>query len=251
LVLEAIEPRRLYRQVADQIRGYVEVEGFPAGTRLPTERDLAERLNVSRPTIREALIALEVEGLVRIRVGSGIYVAEPAAAAGKDTRGEHDGPFELLRARVFIEGAVMEAAAPITEADHLAVLDEAIEAMARNTDDLGAIIRFDRAFHVGVAAILGNSVITGLVSDLFHRRMSPYYLRLAEHFETEASWQQTIAEHRAIRDALAAHDSAGAREALRRHLTASQERYSRSFGEAESETDERAEGQPRKAAGRS
>ena len=77
--LEAVEARRLYRQIADQLRGLIERGEYAAGSRLPTERDLAEQLKVSRPTVREALIALEVEGLVRIRVGSGIYVSEPAA----------------------------------------------------------------------------------------------------------------------------------------------------------------------------
>ena len=79
--LEAVEARRLYRQVADQLRALIDSGEYRVGSRLPTERDLAEQLKVSRPTVREALIALEVEGRVRIRVGSGIYVSEPAALA--------------------------------------------------------------------------------------------------------------------------------------------------------------------------
>src|SRR6185436_8232886 len=79
--LEAVEARRLYRQVADQLRALIDSGEYAVGSRLPTERDLAEQLKVSRPTVREALIALEVEGRVRIRVGSGIYVTEPADAA--------------------------------------------------------------------------------------------------------------------------------------------------------------------------
>ena len=79
--LEAVEARRLYRQVADQLRALIDGGEYPVGSRLPTERELAEQLRVSRPTVREALIALEVEGRVRIRVGSGIYVIEPTASA--------------------------------------------------------------------------------------------------------------------------------------------------------------------------
>ena len=75
----AIQPRRLYRQVADQIRTLIESGEFAVGERLPGERELAEKLGVSRPTIREALIALEVEGLVHIRMGSGIYVTRQRA----------------------------------------------------------------------------------------------------------------------------------------------------------------------------
>ena len=80
--LQAIAPRRLYRQIADQLRTLIERGEFPVGSRLPPERDLAVQLGVSRPSVREALIALEVEGRVEVRMGSGIYVrqAEPGNA---------------------------------------------------------------------------------------------------------------------------------------------------------------------------
>src|SRR3954471_350927 len=98
--LEAVEARRLYRQVADQLRALIDGGEYSVGSRLPTERELAEQLKVSRPTVREALIALEVEGRVRIRVGSGIYVIEPIAPVFPvPTAAIIEGPFELLRAR--------------------------------------------------------------------------------------------------------------------------------------------------------
>src|SRR5256885_16975202 len=98
LPLEAIEPRRLYRQIADQLRQLIEHGEYRVGSRLPTERELADMLGVSRPTVREALIALEVEGRVRIRVGSGIYVSalQPSEAFAAPTPIE--GPFEIGRA---------------------------------------------------------------------------------------------------------------------------------------------------------
>ena len=107
----------LYRQVADQIRTLIENGEFAVGERLPGERELAEKLGVSRPTIREALIALEVEGLVHIRMGSGIYVTrqqreKPALAPAEDL----EGPFELLRARSLIECAIAEEAAKVDDA---------------------------------------------------------------------------------------------------------------------------------------
>src|SRR3546814_16563839 len=77
---QPIEPRRLYRQIADQLRVLIQAGEFPVGARLPPERDLALKLGVSRPSVREALIALEVEGLVEVRMGSGIYVRSRAAA---------------------------------------------------------------------------------------------------------------------------------------------------------------------------
>src|SRR4051794_39006949 len=72
--LQAVESQRLYRQIAEQLRGLISGGEFPAGSRLPAERDLARQLGVSRPSVREALIALEVEGWIEVRVGSGVYV---------------------------------------------------------------------------------------------------------------------------------------------------------------------------------
>ena len=232
LALEAIEPRRLYRQVADQLRSYIDSGATPPGARLPTERELADRLNVSRPTIREALIALEVEGRIRIRVGSGIYVTEqPEMVAGLPA--EIDGPFEILRARAFIEGAIAaEAALSISQAD-IAKLDETIAAMERVRHPSDDAIALDRAFHVAIAGVLGNPVIVRTVGDLFDQRMTPYFGRLAAYFENEESWSEAIREHRAIRNAFVARDSMLARDALRRHLERSQERFSRSFGDGE------------------
>src|SRR5437879_13724670 len=104
----SIEPRRLYRQIADQIRGLIRSGEFPAGSRLPPERDLAKQLGVSRPSVREALIALEVEGLVEVRIGSGIYVLVGASNEEGDEVQAASGPFELLRARWGVGGEGVE-----------------------------------------------------------------------------------------------------------------------------------------------
>ena len=78
--IESVESRRLYRQIADQINRLIDSGEYPAGGRLPSERLLATQLSVSRPTLREALIALEVEGRVEIRGGAGVFVLERQAA---------------------------------------------------------------------------------------------------------------------------------------------------------------------------
>ena len=98
--VEAIVPRRLYRQVADQLRRLIDQGEFAVGDRLPTERELADQLGISRPTVREALIALEVEGRISIRVGSGIYVTQQRPSVVEPAARETaEGPFELRRAR--------------------------------------------------------------------------------------------------------------------------------------------------------
>lgn len=229
--LEAVEARRLYRQVADQLRALIDSGEYPVGSRLPTERDLAEQLKVSRPTVREALIALEVEGRVRIRVGSGIYVIEPAALAlSLPTSGLIEGPFELLRAREFIEGAIAEQAARVATSENIERIDASLAAMAKVEHPGEASMIHDRAFHVAVAGSLDNAVLVRVVGELFDQRLNPYFAKLAHYFENPESWRAALAEHQAIRDAIVARDPDAARIAMRDHLARSQERFAQSFG---------------------
>jgi DNA-binding FadR family transcriptional regulator len=229
--LEAVEARRLYRQVADQLRALIDSGEYGVGSRLPTERDLAEQLKVSRPTVREALIALEVEGRVRIRVGSGIYVSEPPALAPLlPATSEIEGPFELLRAREFLEGAIAEQAAKVATPEDIARIDASLEAMATVQHPGEASMVHDRAFHVAVAGCLDNAVLVRVVGELFDQRLNPYFAKLAHYFENPESWNTALAEHRAIRDAIAARDPDAARVAMREHLARSQARFAQNFG---------------------
>jgi DNA-binding FadR family transcriptional regulator len=244
--LEAVEARRLYRQVADQLRSLIDSGEYAVGSRLPTERELADQLKVSRPTVREALIALEVEGRVRIRVGSGIYVTEPADATPLPTA-VIEGPFELLRAREFLESAIAEQAARVATKDDIARIDAALVAM-ENVDHPGeASMVHDRAFHIAIAGCLGNAVLVRVVGELFDQRLNPYFAQLAHYFENPSTWRTALSEHRAVRDAIAARRPLSAHDAMRDHLAHSQERFAQNFG-AETAAGAPA---PRKRAGRS
>jgi DNA-binding FadR family transcriptional regulator len=228
--LEAVEARRLYRQVADQLRALIDSGEYRVGSRLPAERDLAEQLKVSRPTVREALIALEVEGRVRIRVGSGIYVEPAALAPLLPAAAEIEGPFELLRAREFIEGAIAEQAARVATPQDIARIDASLDAMANVQHPGEASMIHDRAFHVAVAGCVDNAVLVRVVGELFDQRLNPYFAKLAHYFENSQSWNAALAEHRAIRDAIFAHDPDAARVTMREHLARSQARFAQNFG---------------------
>src|SRR5258706_6073061 len=102
--IQVIETRRLYQQIADQLRELIERGEYPVGSRLPTERDLARMLGVSRPSVREALIALEVEGRVEVRMGSGVYVTEPPRGRRANVVGAlGEGSLEIMSARALVE----------------------------------------------------------------------------------------------------------------------------------------------------
>src|SRR4051794_12008318 len=111
LPLQAVEPRRLYRQIADQIAGLIANGEFAPGSRLPAERELAASLGVSRASVREAIISLEMGGHVEVRVGTGIFVAGKPANAAAPAGDAGPGPFDLLNARKVVEGEIVALAA--------------------------------------------------------------------------------------------------------------------------------------------
>lgn len=228
----ALEPRRLHRQVADQIRSLIETGELSLGAKLPAERDLAERFAVSRPTVREALIVLEVEGYIHIRMGSGVYVSQRTNHAPQALPvDDNDSPFEILQARSIIESAIAEEAARVATAEGIQRLDDCLQQMEKAIGDPVNMLVQDRAFHTAITDIIGNATLHRFTGQIFDRRMTPYFERLASHFEGPQTWRLALDEHRVIRNAIAQNDATGARDAMRRHLMLSQKRFSESFGE--------------------
>jgi DNA-binding FadR family transcriptional regulator len=232
LSLKVDESRRLYRQIAKHLRDLIDSGEYPIGGRLPSERELADRLQVSRTSVREALIALEVEGLIRINVGSGIYVLGTSALRSTKPSGESsiEGPFEILHAREVLEPSVAAEAAILAGCEHVGTLDRILAQMEKSGGS-DKWISLDREFHVAIAASLSNGMLARFIGQLFDQRMNPYFRRLASYFEDASTWSQALAEHRVIRDAIAAGDPEAARQAMRQHLKLSQQRFSRGFGE--------------------
>lgn len=215
--------RRLYQQVADQIRGLIQAEHFPLGTRLPAERELAQQLGVSRPSLREALIALEIDGTVEIRMGSGIYVSALPDRRGAGSTGES--AVELMEARAAVESAVVGlAAARITPAG-LHILQMTIDAMRSDIGQGRRPLEHDREFHVALAGLTGNSVIVRLVGELFDDRHSRLSSQFRAHFDTPVTWSRALAEHEAILAALEAHNAPLAQARMQVHLAESQRRW--------------------------
>jgi GntR family transcriptional repressor for pyruvate dehydrogenase complex len=226
--LQAVENRRLYRQIADQIAALIEKGEYGAGERLPPERDLAKQLGVSRPSVREALIALEVEGYVEVRVGSGVYVTGRKPAAN-DALPADSGPFELIRARWIIEAECAALAAKHATRAQVRAIEEAIEDMVSQRDHGTMPLAADRQFHLRIAEASGNSALALVVRTLWDQRQGPLFQRLEHHFDTPALWTVAIREHRDIAGAIARHDATAARAAMRRHMDQAAKRFSASW----------------------
>ena len=230
--LQAIEPRRLYRQIADQLRALIASGELAPGARLPPERDLALQLGVSRPSVREALIALEVAGLVEVRMGSGIYVAAQPLGAPPGDIGAALGPFDIIRARQLIEP---ELAALAARRKAPAALKRLRAAVKRMEDDIAqgvAPIRGDREFHLALAEASDNAALVRVVAELFDERHNPLFEQLGRHFENARSWRQAVAEHRAVLRAVVAGEVGAARAAMRCHLGNSHDRFAVAWTES-------------------
>ena len=225
----SIEPRRLYRQIADQIRGLIKSGEFPAGSRLPPERDLARQLGVSRPSVREALIALEVEGMVEVRIGSGIYVLAGSGTHAVNGPEAAAGPFELLRARYVIESECAALAAKSARKIHVLALEEALAEMERDLADGHQPLPADRLFHLRIAEATGNGALVAVVKMLWEERMGPLYKQLEHHYDEPGLWHAAIAEHRGVLKAIVAHDGAAARTMMQRHLNQAYKRFSKGW----------------------
>jgi DNA-binding FadR family transcriptional regulator len=228
--IQAVENRRLYRQIADQIAALIEAGEYGPGERLPPERDLAKQLGVSRPSVREALIALEVEGYVEVRIGSGVYVVErPAEKIAASSPAEGSGPFELIKARWIIEAECAALAAKHATRAQARAIEEAIDRMEEARVRGAMPLDADRQFHMRIAEASGNSALILVVKTLWDQRAGPLFRRLEHHYDTPALWTVAIREHRDIAAAIARHDAGAARAAMRRHMNHAAKRFSSSW----------------------
>jgi DNA-binding FadR family transcriptional regulator len=236
--LQVVEPVRLYRQIAGQIGTLIDSGEFAAGSRLPPERELAVLLGVSRTSVREALISLEIAGRVEVRVGTGIFVRAQsghrtvlhAPGPGAADQNGHDagpGPFELLAARRLIEGEIAALAARKIRPAGIAALRATIERMRDHGDDFEQRDDADRAFHVAIAEATGNGTFALVVEALWEQRRGELWTRIEEHFHTKALRAKTLSDHTAIVDALAARDGDAARAAMHRHLARVEREFQR------------------------
>ena len=216
--IRTVENRRLYRQIATQLSALIASGEFAVGQRLPSERELAAQLGVSRPSLREALIALELEGMVEVRVGAGIWVTAASERVSEKPQHEGEGPFELLRARWLIEGEIAAVAAREATAADLTAIRGALATMERLEKKGEDVSSADREFHVRIAGSTRNSVLMAVVQDLWDRGRGAMWTLMEQHFRTPALHDATLYDHRAIYAALEAHDPREARHAMRAHL---------------------------------
>ncbi|WP_417479420.1 FadR/GntR family transcriptional regulator [Maricaulis maris] len=208
--------KRLYNQIARRIIALIDDGKFPPGSRLPGERDLAVQLGVSRVTVREAQIALQAQGRIEVRTGSGAKVLP--AAPSKDALPTIEA-FELTQARTLIESEAAALAATMINDDELAQLDLLVSKMSDDSENDEALHQdADREFHLTIARASKNAAIIDMVERLWRFRTEIDEIRNAYDSICGISPEMRLSEHRDIALALRARDPDQARAAMRRHF---------------------------------
>lgn len=209
--------KRLYHTVVYQILELIDSGAFPPGSRLPGERDLAVKFGVSRVVVRDAEIALQAQGRLEIKVGSGAYVLDGRSNTLNGL--PKVGPFELTEARALFEAEAAALAAPIITDESIAELEGYIGIMSGEIQGDMDADEADAAFHNCIARATNNHAIMFVVDSMWQMRTEAAQLQKVYRQVCDKDASHREDEHQAIVDALKARDSAAARQAMRSHFT--------------------------------
>ncbi|WP_456310505.1 FadR/GntR family transcriptional regulator [Serratia proteamaculans] len=216
--LPTLKVERLYRQISNLLIGCIKKGQFPAGAILPPERELAKQLGVSRSSIREALIALEITGWVEIRTGNGVYVMNPLPKS-EDTPVEEEFSLKaLIQARQVYEAMTAELAARNGSDDQRAELQEITQDLIQLHVNDEKFLREDKRFHLLIAEMTGNEVLRDMMEYLWNKRKSSRFVRLESHYAESDFPREMNQDHEDIARAIIARDAIQARACMERHL---------------------------------
>lgn len=206
--------KRLFQSVAEKIANLIDEGAYPAGTRLPGERELAVKLGVSRVTIREAEIALQAVGRLEIKTGSGVYVTD------KPRTSEGDLPFasafEVTEARLLIEAEAAALAAHNISDEGIATLSALMDKM--KSSDVDEANKADERFHLTIAEVSNNVAMVHTIKTLWRMREEIPAVKATYEAVCVHDADCRTEEHRAIFAALQTRDPAKARNAMREHF---------------------------------
>lgn len=244
--VKSIQNRRLYQQIADQLRGMINRGEYPPGSYLPPERELSQQFGVSRTSLREALIALETIGLVRVRVGDGVSIVGPESHQEDEAVREHARvldramqrnpwvldpelgmiadfdreipPYSLLRARRLIEPETAALAAEHATDVEIRGIEEALQRNIADNRNQSTSHPGDRLLHIRIADASGNAAYALLIRHLLGHQYGAMFQRVQQLYTSSDMPRRSEQEHAAFVDAIRARDPVAARAAMAAHL---------------------------------
>lgn len=214
--LRPLQRPRLYEQVVGQIQAWIAENGLDVGDRLPPERELASRLGVSRATVSQALVAMEVVGMVSVRHGDGVVLVEPAGSAKvvNALRRHAKQLPEIIEAREALETKLAALAAGRRTESDLAAMDEALAFMERDIASGGRGVEADERFHAAVTAAGHSPLLARLMAEISDLIRETRISSLSQPDRPVNS----LRGHRKIADAIRAGDAEAAALAMQEHV---------------------------------
>jgi GntR family transcriptional repressor for pyruvate dehydrogenase complex len=219
-VYKVVRTSRLYEQIVQQIEDSVLNGSLKPGDQLPAERDLAQRLGVSRTAVREAVKALREKGLVEAYSGRGTFITDGTSQAARQSFdlmvkiGQQEGAPHLAELRLILEPGIAALAAARIQEPELVAMREAVAVMDRAQKDPAAYIEADLDFHLALAEAVANPLILSLIDSIVGLLRE----QRIKIFNVEGGPQRGQIHHKRILEAVERHDPEMARGAMRSHL---------------------------------
>jgi len=230
---EKIETRRKSAYAAEQLISAIKDGVYKVGDRLPPERELAERMGISRPLIREALSALHLAGIIESKAGVGTYISRAIGDANLEEivfsiLEEDKDPMEVLEARIVLEKGIVELAAERARREDIEKMERILtwEIKASADRDYESYVKADRDFHLAIVATSQNSLLEAAVSPLIDSMGQRLWGGIDQlYLFSQPYITQTLDEHAQILNAIKQGDTKLAVEAMAKHLCNSKQRF--------------------------
>ena len=218
-----IHTKKVYMKIVEQVRDLIKEGRLKPGDKLPPEKILAEKFGTSRPSVREALSALEILGIIESRGGKGNFIKDnltfPLYEQKFRELEEEESPFELLEARKAVETEIVGLAAKKATSEEITAIQGSLNKMKKAMTNISEIMEFDREFHINIARAAHNSLLFTMMTYLADLLKEKLWINLKEK-----SWsipgrpQKYLEEHTEILNAIKNKDSKGARKGMYDHL---------------------------------
>jgi len=222
-VFNKVKTKKVYMKIVEQVRDLIKEGRLKPGDKLPPEQVLAEEFGTSRPSVREALSALEILGITESRGGKGNFIKDnlnfPLYEQKFRELEEEESPFELLEARKVVETEIVGLTAKKATEEEIAAIQESLDKMKSAVTNIPEIMEFDREFHINVARAAHNSLLFSMMIYLADLLKEKLWINLKEK-----SWsipgrpQKYFEEHNEILNAIKNKDSKRARNRMYDHL---------------------------------
>ena len=218
-----IQTKKVYMKIVEQVRDLIKEGRLKPGDKLPPEQVLAEEFGTSRPSVREALSALEILGITESRGGKGNFIKDHLETPLYEQKfrelEEEESPFELLEARKVVETEMVGLAAKKATEEEIAAIQESLDKMKSAMTNIPEIMEFDREFHINIARAAHNSLLFSMMIFLADLSKEKLWINLKEK-----SWsipgrpQKYFKEHNEILKSIKNKDSKSARNRMYEHL---------------------------------